>query len=236
MTALDDDLPADAAGSQHLAIAYRVHADPDLIAAYHRKKKQIEREGRWEYVGSVRNPDYYVLSEFDSHGQRLLEEQKQILMQIEDDLMSKLRRGVLTIWAREGSPLAPWRRIPASAWRTLKLDDVIKGTAKGPSVELFDIRMGVPVKVQASTVAIAPPEDDLIPKGTPGRPNQGIDIIRIEFQRRVEAGEIAASLAAEARALQVWYRQTWPRRDCPTPKTIENNLREAWRAVRPRTA
>jgi len=42
--------------------------------------------------------------------------------------------------------------------------------------------------------------------------------------------------AAEARALQAWYRETYPRRDCPTTKTIENNLREAWRAVRLRTA
>ncbi len=65
---------------------------------------------------------------------------------------------------------------------------------------------------------------------------KGIDIIRVEFQRRVEAGEIAGSLAAEARALQAWYHETYPRRDCPTTKTIENNLREAWRAVRLRTA
>ena len=49
-------------------------------------------------------------------------------------------------------------------------------------------------------------------------------------------GEIADSLAAEARALQAWYRETYPRRDCPTTKTIENNLRDAWRAVRLRTA
>ncbi|PKQ10731.1 MAG: hypothetical protein CVT70_18000 [Alphaproteobacteria bacterium HGW-Alphaproteobacteria-1] len=233
MTAQDDDLPPDAAASKHLAIAYRVHADPDLMAAYHRKKKQVEHEGRWEYVGSVRNPDYYVLSEFDSHGQRLLEEQKQILMQIEGDLMSKLRRGVLTIWAREGSPLAPWRKIPASAWRTLKLDDVIKGTAKGPGVELFDIRMGVPVKVQAPPAAIAPPvEDDLIPKGTPGRPNKGIDIIKVEFERRAAAKELASSLAAESRTLADWYRHTYPRRECPTPKTIENNIRLDYNAAK----
>ncbi|MBS0125679.1 hypothetical protein [Thetidibacter halocola] len=75
-----------------------------------------------------------------------------------------------------------------------------------------------------------------MPTGTPGRPKKGIDIIRIEFQRRVEAGEIAENLAAEARALQAWYREAYPRRDCPTTKTIENNLREAWRAGRPRTA
>jgi len=63
-------------------------------------------------------------------------------------------------------------------------------------------------------IHILPPDaDDHMPTGTPGRPKKGIDIIRVEFQRRVGAGEIAGSLAAEARALQAWYRETYPRRD-----------------------
>lgn len=233
MTAQDDDLPPDAAESQHLAIAFRVHADPELLSEYHRLTDRLQREGKWHYVGSPRDPECYVLSEFDNHGQQLLHEQRMILAEIEEGIMSKLRRGLLTVWAREGSPVAPFRAVPASAWRTLKLDDVIKGTAKGPGVELFDIRMGVPVEVQAVPVAIAPREDDdLIPKGTPGRPKKGIDIIKLEFERRAAAKELASSLAAEARALQAWYRETYPRRDCPTTKTIENNIRLDYKATK----
>lgn len=225
MTRQDDDLPPDAAGSQHLAIAYRVHADPDLMAAYHRKKKQVEHEGRWEYVGNVRDPDYYVLSEFDSHGQRLVAEQKQILMQIEDDLMSKLRRGVLTIWAREGSPLAPWRRIPASAWRTLKLDDVIKGTAKGPGVELFDIRVGVPVAEKAPEPIPAPP---LPQTGSPGRPTN-MHLVVAEFRRRVQGGQLERSLAREAATLAAWFEANHPDKQPLTAKAIENKVRKDYR-------
>jgi hypothetical protein len=138
-------------------------------------------------------------------------------------MKAKLEAGELTAFGQENPPFGPWQAIPAPAWRQLRITNVRKGQAAVGANIVHDIH-------------ILPPEaDDHMPTGTPGRPKKGIDIIRIEFQRRVEAGEIAASLAAEARALQVWYRQTWPRRDCPTAKTIENNLREAWRAVRPRT-
>ncbi|MFN6979677.1 MAG: hypothetical protein ACK4OP_16230, partial [Gemmobacter sp.] len=118
----------------------------------------------------------------------------------------------------------PWHAIPAPAWRQLRITNVRKGEATVGANIVHDIHI------------LPPDSDDHMPRGTPGRPTKGIDIIRAEFQRRVEAGEIAASLAAEARALREWYRTSYPRRDCPTAKTIENNLRDGWRAVRLRSA
>jgi hypothetical protein len=139
-------------------------------------------------------------------------------------MKAKLEAGELTAFGQEDPPFGPWHAIPAPAWRQLRITNVRKGEASVGANIVHDIHI------------LPPDADDHMPTGTPGRPKKGIDIIRIEFQRRVDAGEIADSLAAEARALQAWYRETYPRRDCPTTKTIENNLREAWRAVRLRTA
>lgn len=139
-------------------------------------------------------------------------------------MKAKLEAGELTAFGQEDPPFGPWHAIPAPAWRQLRITNVRKGEASVGANIVHDIHI------------LPPDADDHMPTGTPGRPTKGIDIIRIEFQRRVDAGEIADSLAAEARALQAWYRETYPRRDCPTTKTIENNLRDAWRAVRLRTA
>ena len=139
-------------------------------------------------------------------------------------MKAKLEAGELTAFGQENPPFGPWHAIPAPAWRQLRITNVRKGQATVGANIVHDIHI------------LPPDADDHMPTGTPGRPTKGIDIIRVEFQRRVEAGEIADSLAAEARALQAWYRETYSRRDCPTTKTIENNLREAWRAVRLRTA
>ncbi|MGF1447333.1 MAG: hypothetical protein ACFBRM_14200 [Pikeienuella sp.] len=139
-------------------------------------------------------------------------------------MKAKLEAGELTAFGQEDPPFGPWQAIPAPAWRQLRLTNVRKGEASVGANIVHDIHI------------LPPDADDHMPTGTPGRPTKGIDIIQVEFQRHVDAGEIAESLAAEARALQAWYRETYPRRDCPTTKTIENNLRAAWRAVRLKTA
>lgn len=228
MTAQDADLPPEAADSQHLAIAFRVHADPELLAEYHRLKDRLQREGKWHYVGSPRNPECYVLSEFDSHGQQILHEQRMILAEIEEGIMSKLRRGLLTVWAREGSPVAPFRAVPASAWRTLKLDDVVKGTAKAPGVSLFDIRVGIPVVAKEPEPVPAPP---LPETGAPGRPSH-MHLIIAEFKRRVEGGQLERSLAREAATLAGWFMANHPDKQPLTAKAIENKLRDDYREAR----
>lgn len=225
MTAQDDDLPPEAAESQHLPTAFRVHADAELLAEYYRLKDRLRREGKWHYVGSPRDPEYYVLSEFDSHGRQLLHEQRTVLTEIEEGVMSKLRRGLLTVWAREGSPVAPFRIIPASAWRTMKLDDVVKGTAKAPGVTLFDIRIGVPGAEKTPEQAPAPP----LPKtGSPGRPSH-MHLVIAEFRRRVQGGQLERSLAREAATLAAWFEANHPHKQPLTAKAIENKLRKDYR-------
>ena len=135
-------------------------------------------------------------------------------------IKAKLEAGELTGFAQDDPPFGPWRAIPASAWRALRIKNVARGQATNGTVTLNDIH-------------ILPhgPADNLR-TGVPGRPSKGIEIIRAEFERRVTAGEIAASLAAESRELADWYSQTYPESPRPTPKTIENILRSDYRAAK----
>lgn len=139
-------------------------------------------------------------------------------------MKAKLEGGDLTAFGQDDPPFGPWHAIPAPAWRQLRITNVRRGEASVGANTVHDIH-------------IPPPDAEEITRtGMPGCPTKGSDIIGCKFQRRAEAGEIADSLAAEARALQAWYCETYPRRDFPTTKTIENNHRDAWCAVRLRTA
>ena len=66
--------------------------------------------------------------------------------------------------------------------------------------------------------------------GTPGRPSS-MHLIKPEFQRRVQAGIIEESLNKESKALVAWFIATHPDMPPPTPKTIANNIREAYRTA-----
>lgn len=138
-------------------------------------------------------------------------------------MKAKLEAGELTAFGQENPPFGPWHAIPAPAWRQLRITNVRKGQASVGANIVHDIH-------------ILPPDADAqMPTGMPGRPSSGKEIIDAEFQRRVAAGEMEGSLAAQCRVLAEWYRATYPRQRCPTTKTIENNLRPAWRAAHRRT-
>ena len=64
--------------------------------------------------------------------------------------------------------------------------------------------------------------------GFPGRPPKLKHFIEQEFWRRVEAGELCSTLAAEARALRNWAAKTHPTAPIPTEKTIQNNFRSPY--------
>ncbi|MBM4073222.1 MAG: hypothetical protein FJ271_30515 [Planctomycetes bacterium] len=234
MSAHPDDLPPEAAEALPLAQAFREHADPELDAAYRLARDRLESEGHWQYFGPPGNPTGFVLSEFDANGQALLKEKRRIILAIEADFVAKLQRGELTAWARVGSPLAPWREIPASAWSTVQIDDLAKGTASGPGIILFDVRVGLRVAVPApqpdAKPATTPP---LAPTGDAGKPEKGATLYTAEFERRRAAGQLEPSLPREAAALLAWFKTNYPERQAPTAKTIANRLRAPYRAACP---
>jgi hypothetical protein len=237
MSPQSDEPPPEAAKAVPLADAFREHADPKLLAKFRATTERLEREGKWQYIGTPRKVEGYVLSEFDGHGRELLKESRELIAKIEAGFVGKLRRGDLTAWAREGSPLAPWREIPASAWATLRLDDITKGTANGPGVALFDVRVGPRVAVIAAVPeTVAVPVPTLRRTGDPGRPNKGYHLYEAEFDRRRQAGQIESSLVREAEWLLAWFKATHPDWDPPTVKTISERLRAKFREAQSKHA
>jgi hypothetical protein len=72
---------------------------------------------------------------------------------------------------------------------------------------------------------LGPAADELpIPRtGAPGRPSSMAEVIA-EHERRVATGKSANSRAAEGQELEAWFKETHPSVQCPTAKTIQNNL------------
>lgn len=68
--------------------------------------------------------------------------------------------------------------------------------------------------------------------GMPGRPSKAKHLIEDEFARRAQSGTLAASLALEAVSLLAWLSKAHPETPRPTKDTIENNIRDAYRASR----
>ncbi len=137
----------------------------------------------------------------------------------------KFETGTLRAFGREDPPFGLWCAIPTPAWRTLRITNGENGVASMGPKKIFNIY----------DIHVLPPDDDdLVPTGTPGRPGKGINIVRLEFERRVIANELEASLAAECLALADWYYQKYPQRDSPSPKTIANNIRYDYKAAKAR--
>jgi hypothetical protein len=63
-----------------------------------------------------------------------------------------------------------------------------------------------------------------------GRPtNLARPMITEEFLRRAQAGELAETLAAEARHLRDWSEGQFPHINPPSPRTLENAYRDQFR-------
>lgn len=61
--------------------------------------------------------------------------------------------------------------------------------------------------------------------GDAGRPEKGATLYLGELERRAQKGELESTLAAQARALQSWFRAEYPDRQAPGLGTIENRIR-----------
>lgn len=179
------------------------------------------------YIGTPRKIEGYVLSEFDTHGHQLLAESRRLVAAVYSRFSERLRTGELVAWAREGSPLAPWREIPSTAWASLDVDDADAGTVKGPGgVALYDVHVGR---------RVVPPEP-LIEAGTPGRPSAA-HLVVAEFDRRVGAGLLCETLKAEAETLAAWLKRSHPKAPPLGASRIQEVIRggyNAWKADRAR--
>ena len=134
-------------------------------------------------------------------------------------LIEQLVVGDLTAYAQSDPPFGGWQAIPASAWRSLRIKNVRHGRVVRPNVDLSGVHI------------VETPGDDgaIVRTGYSGRPDKSRDIIEAEFARRVEAGELEPSMVRQSLVLESWFKTNHRGKPQPKAKTIENNLREAYR-------
>lgn len=222
------DMPPKAA--LPLALALREYANPQLLAEYHDVSERLREDGHWQYVGNPTNPDYFVLSETDVNGRELLKERRRLIGKLLADFIERLEAGELVCWAAESSPLGAWRQIPPDAWRVLKIEDLQGGvlSAAGGS-KLFLARVALRAAVTPSPEPDSVLAEPLPSTGAPGRPTS-MHLIDAEFTRRIETSRVKPTIAAESLVLSRWLKIEHPDMPRATPKTIENHIRDQYRA------
>lgn len=67
--------------------------------------------------------------------------------------------------------------------------------------------------------------------GAPGRPSLSMHLIRDELLRRAKAGTCKERVGQESVALVDWLAETHPLNPRPTPKAVENNIRDKFREL-----
>jgi len=71
-----------------------------------------------------------------------INEFKEARADVIEDFRSKLKSGELLAWAREGSPLGPWREIPTDSWNVFWSFSWKDSTIKGPDdLKLYSVNI-----------------------------------------------------------------------------------------------
>lgn len=149
-------------------------------------------------------------------------------------LENRIRAGDF-ILAGKRTPIAadaPWQRFDPSslaAW-DFRMDNtavpILGGGYTYDVVTAFTPAQWQAVQSPAPSSTTASDKDAAPGRtGAPGRPSS-MHLVRQEHARRLQAGKAEASLAAEARYLARWLRDTHPGEPPPTQKTIENRIRD----------
>jgi hypothetical protein len=63
---------------------------------------------------------------------------------LENSFLQRLRSGALHAWARRGTALGDWIKIPPDSWGALRIKDYVAGIAEGGREELYSIRVAKP--------------------------------------------------------------------------------------------
>jgi hypothetical protein len=138
-----------------------------------------------------------------------------------DDLIEKLRKGELfaTGYLVGATSDLSAKQIPADRWRILE-PNFAESSAQDKASRFIGIRVfrNVPKELVASS------DVDPYHSGLPGRPTIA-HLLLAELRRRAEAGLLEDTLAAQAKALRRWTRDSHPAVSTPSQNTIENSIR-----------
>lgn len=222
---MSQDQPASPpGGALPLSEAMRCFVLDDLWRKYERAREAYEKLPRRPNSGFLSVP----IREWkaDRANRRAREQQaysakadvEKAWQNIERAFFEQLISGNLAAYAQKEPPFGTWQQIPAAACRNLHLKDVRRGRIVGPNIELINLHI-LEVRNDGAPVPTT---------GAPGRPSD-MHLVLAEFERRLEARKIEASLAEQSRVLLGWFKLNHPDKQPPGRKTIENNLRDRYR-------
>jgi hypothetical protein len=157
-----------------------------VLAAVDAAFEDLKRHARQVYSIDGQGQEIVEIDPYSDSNRSLLRRVREAQDAAGDAFLAMLRAGRLVAWAREGSPLAPLRRIPADAWATLRLVHVEEGRAQGPGVKLFGIRVAPAAALQPAASAGEPKAEAAAEPATPA-PAPAPVASTIAAERRLEA-------------------------------------------------
>lgn len=153
---------------------------------------------------------------------------------MEREFYDSVAAGKCEIWARVGSKVAPFTRVPPDIFRAYRITSWGYGQPGGGLAEiegersLFSIYVAPPSNNHSATSSHAKMvATHNLNTGDPGRPTKGSQFYFAEHGKRCASGAAHLKLAPEARELHKWFKSTHPFEQLPTVKTIENRIRDA---------
>jgi hypothetical protein len=152
-------------GALPLLSAMQTWLPADVQAATLAATKDLNRNARQVYRIDARGQRVFEIDAQSAHNRPLLLRMHEAQEGAEVAFLALLRAGRLVAWGREGSPMAPLRRIPPDAWASLRLVHVTEGRARGPGVDLFGVQVA-----PAAEPAIPPAPAVSAPQQPPAAP------------------------------------------------------------------
>ncbi|MDQ4419951.1 hypothetical protein OOT33_05790 [Sphingobium sp. DEHP117] len=153
---------------------------------------------------------------------------------LKSEFYSAIHEGQCEIWARAGSKVAPFTKVPADIFRAYTIKSWGFGQPGAAWAELegeatlYSIHVAA-YESDSSQLVMADSSIEVLRTGDPGRPAKGYNLYCEEHERRCGASEALETLADEAAYLAGWYRKKYPKADPASKGTIENRIRERHR-------
>jgi hypothetical protein len=131
-----------------------------VLAAVDAASDDLKLNARQVYWIDAQGREVVEIDPYSDFNRPLLLRMREAQAAAEAAFLAMLRAGRLIAWAREGSPVAPFRRIPADAWASLRLVHVTEGRASGHGVKLFGIHVAPATALQRASPSGEPKAND----------------------------------------------------------------------------
>lgn len=202
--------------------AILVFSDTEDLDEYERAVAAALGKRAWSANPDISDPATVARARSDT---RLVSERNHASRMLRLEFIKKLKRGELAAvgYVEPVAINSEQVEIPADKWNLLA-PDFGNSKAVGAGLSISGVRVFVPAPGRDAT---------LYRTGEPGRPGSS-HLVKREFQRQVEAGVILPTLREQSEDLANWLSEKHPDAHPIKPRTVENAIRSAYNAHRPK--